>query len=61
MILLYENGLYNLFSCVLILESSKFCENWAQVLLTQGTSSPDPFFLRQAIENYKLKVRHMCV
>lgn len=37
-------------------ESSKFCQNWAQVLLTQGTASPDPFFLRQAIENYKLKI-----
>lgn len=37
-------------------ESSKFCQNWAQVLLAQGTTSPDPFFLRQAIENYKLKI-----
>ena len=40
----------------LVAESSKFCENWAQVLLAQGTSSPDPFFLRHAVENYKLKV-----
>lgn len=37
-------------------ETSKFSENWAQVLLAQGAVSPDPFFLRQAIENYKLKV-----
>ncbi|XP_064384371.1 protein Njmu-R1-like [Halichondria panicea] len=37
-------------------ESSKFTDNWAQVLLAQGTASPDPFFIRQAIENYKLKI-----
>ena len=40
----------------LVAESSKFCKNWAQVLMAQGTSSPDPFFLRHAVENYKLKV-----
>jgi len=39
------------------LVSSKFCQNWAQVLLIQGTNSPDPFFLKQALDNYKLKVR----
>ena len=47
-------------SCVLChhdAESSQFCSNWAQVLLAHGTSSPDPFFLRQAVENYKLKVK----
>ena len=40
----------------IITESSQFCSNWAQVLLAHGTSNPDPFFLRQAVENYKLKV-----
>ena len=47
---------FGLSTHALVTESSKFCENWAQVLLAQGTSSPDPFFLRHAVENYKLKV-----
>ena len=48
-------------STYLYTESSKFCSNWAEVLLSQGMSSPDPFFLRQAVENYKLKVIYtMC-
>jgi hypothetical protein len=37
-------------------ETSQFCSNWAEVLLAHGTNSPDPFFLRQAVENYKLKI-----
>lgn len=41
---------------IITTESSQFCSNWAQVLLARGTSSPDPFFLKQAVENYKLKV-----
>jgi hypothetical protein len=37
-------------------ESSQFCSNWAQVLLAHGTINPDPFFLRQAVDNYRLKI-----
>ena len=37
-------------------EHSKFCSDWAQVLLSQGATNTDPFFLKQAIENFKLKV-----
>ena len=48
----YCLSLYN----YVFIESSKFCQNWAQVLLSQGTTTPDPFFLRHAVENYKLKV-----
>ncbi|XP_065903069.1 protein Njmu-R1-like [Dysidea avara] len=37
-------------------EHSKFCSDWAQVLLSQGATNTDPFFLKQAIENFKLKI-----
>lgn len=36
-----------------------FCSDWTQVLLSQEASNTDPFgplLLKQAIENFKLKV-----
>ena len=48
-----NNGAMTLI-CFCIVESTKFCQDWANTMLSGDTN--DPIFLREVIENYKLRV-----